>query len=247
MIDIKMRQEFVDCTIDELPLRIVQSNWNAHSTTADNLVLLKDYSVLSRQMDLLTQIKPKTLLEFGIFEGGSALLWSRLLDARYCGVDLRAKNPIIDQWIERFASHEKINLNFDVSQSDEAAVTPIVRNWLGGDSLDMVIDDASHHYEHSKRTFEIAFPMLRPGGVYLLEDWSWAHAPYFQDGVVWGEFTALSNLVFDLTALLGSRPDLVDRIEIFSNYALIHKSMNECPKLILDDVILKRGRELTKI
>ena len=37
-----------------------------------------------------------------------------------------------------------------------------------------MIDDASHMYEHTKVSFETLFPLLRPGGQYIIEDWSWA-------------------------------------------------------------------------
>jgi SAM-dependent methyltransferase len=39
--------------------------------------------------------------------------------------------------------------------------------------LDLVFDDASHFYRFSKVSFETLFPLLRPGGLYVIEDWSW--------------------------------------------------------------------------
>jgi hypothetical protein len=43
--------------------------------------------------------------------------------------------------------------------------------------LDLVIDDASHIYGPTKASFQALFPLLRPGGLYLIEDWAWAHWP----------------------------------------------------------------------
>ena len=48
------------------------------------------------------------------------------------------------------------------------------------DELDLVVDDASHTYEETKASFEFLFPLLRPGGIYVIEDWSWAHHPNYQ-------------------------------------------------------------------
>ena len=45
------------------------------------------------------------------------------------------------------------------------------------DELDLVVDDASHTYEETRASFEFLFPLLSPGGVYVIEDWSWAHPP----------------------------------------------------------------------
>ena len=38
-----------------------------------------------------------------------------------------------------------------------------------------MIDDASHLYEPSLASFETLFPLLRPGGTYIIEDWKWEH------------------------------------------------------------------------
>jgi len=43
---------------------------------------------------------------------------------------------------------------------------------------------------------EVLFPLLRPGGWYVIEDWQWAHSPGFTDptGYLTGQ-RGLSNLV----------------------------------------------------
>ena len=42
---------------------------------------------------------------------------------------------------------------------------------------DLIIDDASHLYSETKTSFETLFPQLRPGGLYIIEDWSWGCWP----------------------------------------------------------------------
>lgn len=39
--------------------------------------------------------------------------------------------------------------------------------------LDLVVDDASHMLSETLSSFEQFFPLLRPGGLYIIEDWSW--------------------------------------------------------------------------
>jgi hypothetical protein len=46
---------------------------------------------------------------------------------------------------------------------------------LQGAPLDLVIDDASHRLRETISSFEVLFPLLRPGGLFLLEDWDWQH------------------------------------------------------------------------
>ena len=41
--------------------------------------------------------------------------------------------------------------------------------------LDLVIDDGSHVYTPTRTTFDLAFPRLREGGIYVIEDWNGEH------------------------------------------------------------------------
>ena len=43
------------------------------------------------------------------------------------------------------------------------------------ESIDLVIDDASHLYVETKASFEELFPRLRPGGLFIIEDWASGH------------------------------------------------------------------------
>ena len=56
-----------------------------------------------------------------------------------------------------------------------ARSTEIVDHELGDAALDLVVDDASHLYEPSRASFEVLFPRLRRGGIYVIEDWSCQH------------------------------------------------------------------------
>jgi hypothetical protein len=44
---------------------------------------------------------------------------------------------------------------------------------FGSEPLDLVIDDASHLFDETVASFNVLFPRLRPGGLFVLEDWSW--------------------------------------------------------------------------
>jgi hypothetical protein len=54
-------------------------------------------------------------------------------------------------------------------------VPRIIDQAIQDSALDLVVDDASHLLAPSTATFEMLFPRLRPGGLFLLEDWSEAH------------------------------------------------------------------------
>ena len=48
--------------------------------------------------------------------------------------------------------------------------------------LDLVIDDASHLLPETTASFNVLFPRLRAGGLFVIEDWSWQH--YRDDAVL---------------------------------------------------------------
>ena len=41
---------------------------------------------------------------------------------------------------------------------------------LQGVTVDLVIDDASHTLEHQQATYDALWPIIRPGGVMVIED-----------------------------------------------------------------------------
>src|SRR4029077_5856883 len=127
-------------------------------------------------IDMLAPHQTKNILELGIWQGGSPLFYGKATDAeKVVAIDLRAKNPALDQIIETHGLGDKVKLHFHTSQDDREAVERIIDTEFQGEPIDLVIDDASHLYEYTKKSFEIIFPKLRPGGLYIIEDWQWAH------------------------------------------------------------------------
>ncbi|MEO1104411.1 MAG: class I SAM-dependent methyltransferase, partial [Pseudomonadota bacterium] len=154
-------------------------------------------------------LKPSGILELGIFEGGSYVFLDKLFEPEaISALDIR-KEPVkpLMEYVAR-APHR--HAHFAISQSDEAALQRIVAEDLGG-ALDLVVDDASHIYEHTKRSFEILFPLLRPRGVYIVEDWSWAHNTGFQGADShFADRIALTTLLYEQIALLGSTGEIAE-------------------------------------
>ena len=114
-------------------------------------------------------------------------------------------------------------VHFSTSQSNGEVLEYVVRNELANE-LDLVVDDASHTYEQTKASFEILFSLLQPGGIYLIEDWSWAHMPRYQSlDAPFSKRHALSNLLFEQIMLMGST-SLIAEIRIWNFLYLIRKA-----------------------
>ncbi len=99
------------------------------------------------------------VLEIGVQNGGSLQILSQYLqNARIYGVD-------IDPNVVNLRLEENITVfNFDIT--DKQAITKNFKN----SAFDIIIDDGSHICYDIITTFQLLFSMLKPGGVYLIED-----------------------------------------------------------------------------
>lgn len=235
------------CEIGGANFEVVSGDFNAHKSNAERLVILKGKGMIDRYVAYLSRSEPKRALEFGIYEGGSMALLSLLFGLeKFVGIDLRHSIPGFDAWRDAHPTlATALRPHFGVSQDDRARVKQIIASEFGDAPLDFVVDDASHFYEQSRATFETAFPHLRPGGLYILEDWGWAHwQGEWQDKKIWADKKPLTLLLFELTTLVASRPDLVSSVQIVDRaFAIITKG-ERTPRepFRLDDHIQSQGR-----
>lgn len=97
----------------------------------------------------------------------------------------------------------------------------------------MVIDDASHTYELTRKSFEILFPLLKPGGLYIIEDWAWAYAKTFEDPHPWSTETSLVKLILEMIHNVGSNNWAIESIQVYQPMVIIKKSekFNTMPNL----------------
>ena len=140
--------------------------------------------------------KPKNILEIGMFEGGSLVLFDKLYSPeKLVGVDIR-RDPI--EPLEKYRENrDHIVPLYGLSQDDPKLLGILKEEFPEG--IDLIVDDASHQYDLTRATFHLCFPLLKPGGLYIIEDWSWSHKPPYQDSVhPWFEKPALTNLIMEL-------------------------------------------------
>ena len=114
------------------------------------------------------------LLEIGVRKGGSLKLWRDYFPrATIVGIDLTLP--------ESFAPGERIQL-FEGSQADTAFLSEVASR-TAPEGFDIIIDDASHIGELTRRAFWHLFDHhLKPGGLYAIEDWGTGYLDDFPDG-----------------------------------------------------------------
>lgn len=138
--------------------------------------------------------------------------------------------------------HEKTRLQekrlkiFRGSQTDENFLKDVF-NKIG--SLDIIIDDGSHINEHVIVSFKILFPLLKEGGVYVIEDTQTSYWPEYggesenlnKPGTLMNFFKGLiDGLNYKEFKRTGYKPCYFDKniasIHFYHNLIFVYKGIN---------------------
>jgi hypothetical protein len=126
------------------------------------------------------------LLELGIWRGGSLLYWRDYFPfGTIVGIDL--------QLPKAFEPGERICM-FQGSQSDRRFLSEVSKQ-AAPQGFDIIIDDASHIGELTRISFWHLFDNhLKPGGLYVIEDWGTGYWDDWPDGKRIKNHSVLSEL-----------------------------------------------------
>jgi len=116
------------------------------------------FEIYERYFEQFREKKPR-FLEIGVQYGGSLRMWEKYFaNATIFGIDINpdCKNLQTDEI--------KILIG---SQNDKIFLQDASKKL---DNLDIIIDDGGHTMEQQINTFEILFPILNQGGIYICED-----------------------------------------------------------------------------
>lgn len=198
----------------------------------DNEFILVKTNEFLRFYRSLQERNPENVLEVGMFEGGSLVLFDKLYEPRrLVGLDIR-KEPIkpLENYV---SSRPHITTLYGLSQSNPALSGILERKFPNG--IDLVVDDASHHYDLSRATFHSCFRLLNPGGLYVIEDWSWSLKPGAQTQAhPWFERPSLANSIMELVINMpGSKH--MEKVTVHKDIVVIEKSQNARENIGLTD------------
>lgn len=178
---------------------------------------------------VFNEVRPiNTVLELGIYQGGSLILWREALRCRVIGVDLSPPPKtalLLERYVTESHSQHEMHTYWRTDQTNAVALSDIVKTKAPA-GLDVIIDDASHLYTATRRSFEILFPLLRSGGIYAIEDWMAGKRPDFttDDGPI---ARAIHELVEEFATAVWP----IDKIEIHADCALVSKGLAGRPVL----------------
>ena len=213
------------------------------TSTEDEFVIVKSDDAMAFYQGLKSA-KPKNIMEIGMYEGGSLVWLDKLFKPkRIVGLDMR-KDPILA--LENYRqSNPQVVTYYQRSQDKPGTLMAARQNFPDG--IDLVVDDASHHYDKSRATFLMLFPLVRTGGQYVIENWGWSHRPGAQKpDAVWSHLPALTNLIFELT-LLAATTGVVSEVRVMRDLVSVKKGKGVFKPEMLDFTDSLRGRPLPQI
>jgi SAM-dependent methyltransferase len=233
-----------------LPSDLLDRESPSISLEGADFLLLKEPPLVDRYVELLGELEPRNIVELGVMEGGSTAFLSEFAQPRrLVAIDRRAPmNPALRNYLALEEHAEVVRLYDDVDQADRKRLAEIVEEEFGDEPLDLVVDDCSHLYEPTRASFNELFPRLRPGGLYSIEDWRWAHALLGEDSLegMWPDEVPLTRLVFELTLALASVPDMIDDITIETESVQVWRGSADLDPqgFEISDCYAPRGRRL---
>ena len=159
--------------------------------------------------------------EIGVAGGGSLEMFQHLFPlGTVCGVDVTAEGTLIAT--EHGTRTHWPDGTVQVLSEQTAADLPgrlreICPQW------DLIVDDASHEGPATTSTFENLWPLVRPGGYYVVEDWNGAFGNSRQPGAPYPWGPGILRAVQGFLNLLWDRDAECDEIVYRYGLAVIHK------------------------
>jgi predicted O-methyltransferase YrrM len=155
------------------PLRALR----ASRTASNGFAIYKTRDQIDAFVQLVAGFPSSRIVELGIWEGGSTALLAQLArPEKLVAVDITPE-PVqnLERFVDSHALHDRVRPRYGVDQADGPRLGDIVAGELSGNPIDLVIDDASHLLAPTRASFEVLFPRLRTGGLFVIEDWCWEH------------------------------------------------------------------------
>ena len=206
-------------------------------STRDRFILGKSRTMIDSMMAAVSGIPIANVVDVGVYKGGSVVFLNEVFHPRrLVGIDSNtAEIPPLRAYCSLPDHRSRIGVYLGVNQADRAALQQICSQAFADEPIDLVVDDASHFYAETRETFRALFPRLRPGAIYIIEDWGWAHWPgdYWQKergGDYFRDKPPLSNLLIDLMLLCASSPGFVRGVSFTQAAIYVERGPDAIPQ-----------------
>lgn len=197
-----------------LPVDLLEQDRPQVSMEGADFWLFKEEPLIRRYVELVDELAPRNIFELGIFQGGSTAFLAELAEPDVLvTIDERPpRGEVLREYVSKRDLGDVVRIYDDVDQADRGRLAEIVKAEFGDEPLDLVIDDCSHMTDPTRASFNELFPRLRPGGVYVIEDWPWGLGAWNLE--LWGDEVPLARVIIELVLAVPSVPRLISQITI---------------------------------
>jgi hypothetical protein len=116
------------------------------------------YERLVESMPYTSRLSIKLMMEVGVADGSSILAWSEVFPNATCvGLDIHHSDRAHGDRIEFYLGNQRSK-----ADCERAAA---------GRLFDLIVDDATHDLDSTLLTLYWLWPFVRPGGLYVVEEW----------------------------------------------------------------------------
>jgi hypothetical protein len=198
----------------------------------------------------------ESILEIGIYDGGSVAFWfENFQPKKHVAIDLVRKgdSEYFKWYVASRGLQDRLKTYWGVDQADEERLREIVHREFPG-PLDLIVDDASHLFAPTVKSFETLFPLVRPGGLYIIEDWGWGYDQFWMgpSSPLGTEKIALSKFVIELLEAVGSARGVINSLIACNGFVAIERGVriveSDTPFKVRDEIMrYPRRREPLRI
>jgi predicted O-methyltransferase YrrM len=215
------------------------------------LTVMKERFHIEAYAELAKEIKPgSNIVEIGIRSGASTALMAVLYKPRcLSAIEINKKSTkLFTHFLESHPDGRRIRTHFGCDQGDVNQLGAVLDADFAQQALDLVIDDASHQLIPSMASFNLLFPRLRPGGVFVIEDWSWEHYAERELGLDFTDWdvTGFAKLALMTVLACAHSPDIIEKVTLRRGIAVVHRGPGALKpgEFKLDNLLGERGKEL---
>ena len=174
---------------------------------------------------------PVKMLEIGVSQGGSLEIWRKYFgaDATIFGIDIRP------ECASRVTPPNQVRIG---SQDDPQFLHSVIDE-MG--MPDIILDDGSHLGRHQRVSFDTLFPLLKEGGLYVIEDLHTSYFPGHGEGGYRRKGTAIEHIkdmIDDMHAWYHSKPtttpakEQIGAIHLYDSVVVIEKRKTSRPVVV---------------
>jgi hypothetical protein len=175
------------------------------------------------------------LLEIGVCEGGSLEMWRRYFGpkATIVGIDI---DPASASKVDP-ENHVRIG-----SQDNPVFLRQVIAEF---GTPDVILDDGSHFADHQRASFEVLFPLLKDGGIYMIEDVHTAYWPRYAGGYKYKHsvIELTKRIIDDMHAWYHNRPtitparDEIAGVHVYDSIIAFDKKRKRRPGYLGNDTV----------